>query len=368
MVSKKEKLYVLVGLLILLVLCEGLARLILSNDQIFYKIASSDDSSFRLKWIKKHQRVSDIYYKFDIYDPTKGWISRPGLRNENVFDGKFLNTNSKGLRGKTEYAYDKPPDKLRIVVLGDSYTFGDDVSDDETYPYYLQQMFPRFEVINMGVHGYGHDQMLILLKEEGLKYKPDIVILGFVYLDIYRNSISFRDYAKPAFFLEDGELVKKNACVPSPEESLKREWARPKLYDLYNIFQRRALYNRYSVRYGLFQKIRERATHDLTYCILDEMVSLIKSIDAKPIFVYLPHRIELREDRGSAAEETYFFDYCRTNESLECFSVLPYMAEQNEPDKLFMPSLHYSPSGNLSVAEAIRGALIERGVFAGNDQ
>jgi hypothetical protein len=41
-------------------------------------------------------------------------------------------------------------------------------------------MLPHTEVINMGVHGYGHDQMLILFGEEGVKYEPDIVILGFL--------------------------------------------------------------------------------------------------------------------------------------------------------------------------------------------
>jgi hypothetical protein len=39
----------------------------------------------------------------------------------------------------------------------------DEVSDDETYSFYLQEMLPQAEIINMGAHGYGHDQMLILL-------------------------------------------------------------------------------------------------------------------------------------------------------------------------------------------------------------
>jgi hypothetical protein len=52
--------------------------------------------------------------------------------------------------------------------------------------------------INMGVHGYGHDQMLILFGEEGVKYEPDIVILGFLPLDMARNVLKFRDFAKLA--------------------------------------------------------------------------------------------------------------------------------------------------------------------------
>ena len=53
-------------------------------------------------------------------------------------------------------------------MLGDSFTFGEDVGDDETYSHHLEQLLPGTEVINLGVHGYGHDQMLIYLREEGI--------------------------------------------------------------------------------------------------------------------------------------------------------------------------------------------------------
>jgi hypothetical protein len=86
-----------------------------------------------------------------------------------------VSSNSTGIRGKTEYSYNKIPGKARILILGDSFTFGGEVSDNETYPFYLQQMVPNCEAINFGVYGYGHDQMLVYLKEEGLKYKPDII-------------------------------------------------------------------------------------------------------------------------------------------------------------------------------------------------
>ena len=56
-------------------------------------------------------------------------------------------------------------------------------------------MLPQAEIINMGVHGYGHDQMLIFLKEEGIKYKPDIVLLGFLHMDMFRNMLDFRDFS-----------------------------------------------------------------------------------------------------------------------------------------------------------------------------
>jgi hypothetical protein len=104
-----------------------------------------------------------------------------------VFDGKTLNSNSKGLRGKAEHEYQRTAGKRRILVLGDSFTFGEEVSDDETFPHYLESALPNTEVVNFGVQGYGHDQMLLCLKEEGVKYYPDIVILDF--LRLYKTKI-----------------------------------------------------------------------------------------------------------------------------------------------------------------------------------
>jgi hypothetical protein len=77
-------------------------------------------------------------------------------------------------------------------------------------------MLPHTEVINLGVHGYGHDQMLILLKKEGVKYEPDIVILGFMPIDMSRYLLKFRDFAKPRFILKGGKLKLTGSPQGSP--------------------------------------------------------------------------------------------------------------------------------------------------------
>ena len=169
-------------------LFEGSARLAFSIPQVGKRLQGNEDYTYRRNWVREHEKSGvEVYYTFDMYDPSKGWIPKPNLRDVKAFGNKILNTNSKGFRGKKDSPYTKNKEKLRILILGDSFTFGDEVSDDETYSSYLQEMLPNAEVINMGIHGYGHDQMLILLKEEGVKYAPDIVILGFLALDMSRN-------------------------------------------------------------------------------------------------------------------------------------------------------------------------------------
>jgi hypothetical protein len=103
------------------------------------------------------------------------------------------------------------------VVIGDSYTFGEGVNDDRTFAAGLERMVEHCEVLNLGVHGYGTDQQLLRLELDGLKYRPDIVLLGYYEDDVPRNRLSFRDYQKPHFSLVGGRLVLDNVPISSPE-------------------------------------------------------------------------------------------------------------------------------------------------------
>jgi len=80
------------------------------------------------------------------------------------------------------------------------------------------------------VSGYGHGQMLLKLWKEGSKYKPDAVILLYMSLDDIRNTMKFRDYAKPRFKFNKNRLKLTNVPVPKPAEILASE-----KYHLYTI-------------------------------------------------------------------------------------------------------------------------------------
>jgi hypothetical protein len=226
--------FLLYALFVLLV-CELSSRALLGLPLIRDPGRFHDELSWRRSWVSRHQRGDEIRFGFDRYDPSTGWRLQPDLRDLNVFGGKILNTNSRGFRGREEYASGRQANKTRILVLGDSFTFGEGVSDTETYSHDLQELMPSAEVINMGVHGCGHDQILLLLKEEGPRYEPSIVMLGFVEHDMERNLVGFRDYAKPRFVVDRGTLTLVGSPVPRPEEILRSDWARPRLYDMWSI-------------------------------------------------------------------------------------------------------------------------------------
>src|SRR5262249_2909662 len=183
---------------------EAVSRGFLSIDAFRFRITNYDQETWwRLSWIERSARGVKIFYAFDEYHPARGWALRPDVRSLVAFDnGATVSSNAQGIRGRREYADQRPPGVTRVLVFGDSLTFGDEVSDDETYAAQLERMLPATEVINLGVHGYGHDQMLLYLEEVGARYRPDLVLLGFVGIDMERNLLGFRDFAKPRFDLE----------------------------------------------------------------------------------------------------------------------------------------------------------------------
>jgi hypothetical protein len=126
-------------------------------------------------------------------DAVTGWRLAPNVRKlyrrEEV--PYWIVTNSRGLRDR-EHTLEKQPGKYRIIVLGDSMTFGaGGVESKDRFTDVLENSDPRLEVINLGVPAYSTDQEYLYLKREGLLYHPDLVILC-----IYRNDFewTFRSF------------------------------------------------------------------------------------------------------------------------------------------------------------------------------
>lgn len=141
-----------------------------------------------------------------VYSERYGWRYRPGARA--TMHGVWTSINSRGYRGR-EHALEKTPGRTRVVMLGDSVLFGPQVPEGLTFASLLGSRTGRYDVINLGVEGYGTDQELLLLADEGLAYAPDVVGLSFfIDNDVRGNSLSWDQarFPKPYFTLEGEKL------------------------------------------------------------------------------------------------------------------------------------------------------------------
>jgi hypothetical protein len=343
----------------LLVFMEGGARIALWINPVRRRITGFDDSSYRLQWVRLHQIHQEWTGQYAIYHPTLGWTLKSNIKGMSVFSGKILNSNSKGFRGKEEYEYRRTIGKQRIIVLGDSFTFGEEVSDDETYSSKLESGLQNIEVLNLGVQGYGNDQMLLRLQEEGIKYHPDIVVLGFTYIDIYRNIESFFAFAKPRFRLGAEGLKLTNVPVPTPEHVLSAEPYRPKALDILEILHQK-------LRWSLGQN--EKEARAVTRLLLGQIASTTRSIGAVPVFVYLPVYEEIQPiPKGSflltanspsvANREEYLHQVCQ-EQDIPCLFLRPRFREEVEKGVNFDPERHWNAQAHKVAAQEMIDFLV----------
>ncbi len=129
--------------------------------------------------------------------PERDYVHRllPDRRRTNEIPGReerwTYTTNAAGLRGAVPGA--RGEGARRVLALGDSYTFGWAVDDEQAYPFVLEQLLnepdaegrpPRaVEVINAGTPGYNTHQQAAFLDEIWDEMRPDLVVLGFVMND-----------------------------------------------------------------------------------------------------------------------------------------------------------------------------------------
>lgn len=165
------------------------------------------------------------YAEYHRIDPVLGWTIAKDV------DGEMYSSNSIGIRGKREYAVDKPAGvSHRIAAFGDSFTHGDDVANEHTWQRFMEREDPDLEVMNFGVGGYGTDQAWLRYQENGKPYDADIVLIGFMVENINRNVNAFVPFyrrlsspvSKPRFSLDgNDELVLHENMLKTREDYIE---------------------------------------------------------------------------------------------------------------------------------------------------
>lgn len=144
-------------------------------------------------WARATWNVRQGEPGFYVADPRRG--QKLGAGYDGWFAGVPVKVNQLGFRDDREYALAKGPRTFRILVLGDSVTFGHGSVFEHTYPYLLEQQLRQWrpaidwQVWNLGVPGYNTRQEWAYLTEVAQAYAPDLVIVGFFPNDVTGNTM-----------------------------------------------------------------------------------------------------------------------------------------------------------------------------------
>ncbi len=167
------------------------------------------------------------------YDRELGWRLQPdwqGTHRHHDYSVQY-HINDRGFRGP----WPVDDDRTRVVLVGDSFTFGLGVADEATFARCLatRAREPEWQVINLGVPGYSTDQETLLLEEMISELQADrVVVIVCLINDVFDNERLFplqAMYGKPRFRLdEDGGLKLENVPVPmdpKPPSEMKENLA-----------------------------------------------------------------------------------------------------------------------------------------------
>lgn len=118
-------------------------------------------------------------------------------------------SNNVGLRGR-DIEPAKPPGVYRIIMLGDSFTQGKGVADEETFSARLESRLNReapsgvtFEVLNAGTDSYTPILSFLQLAHRLVHLEPDLVVLNFDMSDLLQEQA----YRSVATFGPSGEVL-----------------------------------------------------------------------------------------------------------------------------------------------------------------
>jgi lysophospholipase L1-like esterase len=308
------------------------------------------------------------------HDSTLGWRNRPDFSMVGKSPDSFLGHveythNSKGLRDE-EYPYQKPEGTYRVLVLGDSFAYGDGVQRSEAFPEILESLLKEhdsFEVINTGVTGYGLTQETLYYETEGYKYEPDLVMLVFFHNDL-TDLIREKEPPKPKFQLVDGQLELYNVPYPHPSQLETRDKEEEWLS---------------AVGKGLMQQLQFSETRALIEGTLEaQVLRCLEPFNPPAYWEYAWQTVEaiIRrlnenvEEHGSrlivvtippnkewmgcwTSPEAEVMDSICTNEGIAHMDLLPGFS-QSEAQPYFRRDLHWNAEGHRLAAHLIYDQLV----------
>jgi hypothetical protein len=186
------------SVLVFLIVCEVAARLLLPAPQTV-KVQEKQETyeapgGFERLDTKAEKSIDSVV----LFGGPHGVRLRPNTRGEihnHVLSGRdiVIEVNSLGVRYPE--LGPKSPGEFRVLVLGDSITFGDFVLESETWTRQMEALTEGrrkpIRFINAGLPGAGTAEELALFREIGERVKPDLVLVGMYLNDAQSGSLFF---------------------------------------------------------------------------------------------------------------------------------------------------------------------------------
>jgi lysophospholipase L1-like esterase len=300
-----------------------------------------------------------------------------------LFDWRNLVLGARTIHGEREQSrflddalvgYVPRPDGFRptseapgvpILAVGDSYTYGEEVGDGETWPAQLQRLMGR-KVLNAGASGYGFDQSVLRAEKIAATRRPSAIVVSFIADDIRRTEMRRQWGAeKPYFDFQGSGLVLRNVPVPSrpdPRTTLSF-WQRTLGHSfLFDLVMRRLdlLYD----WFGDHIRVHPPGDGERIACLLTERLRELQSSSGARVLVLAEYDPLVWQKPEFAAEQRRIARgllACAAQRGLgtiDSFETMAAVSEAGGPRGLY-GQWHLNERGNGLIAKLVADALAQ---------
>lgn len=313
--------------------------------------------------------------RFNLPDPALGMRYAPGAiyrfrhpeyRVEYVINQDGFRTDRRGASPPSSSGPD-------VLLLGDSFTFGQGVPYAATWGVVGEERLRAqglpVRMINAGMQGMDTRSELLLLRELAPRYRPDVVVVGFLINDLYTN-VPLRRSGPRGADSADWSQVRDHVFVnPGSARSFHLLELARRL-----VTSSDAIYNRLYLAApdrGAFLRLplsdRPRRQLAVTEALLTEMAAECRALGVPLVVVSIPqqfqvlYRVSEPEQAGGIEVDFYdrHFSQLGSRVGFTWVPTLDALATAEEPGHLFYRlDGHLSPAGHAVVGQVVAEALL----------
>jgi hypothetical protein len=250
-----------------------------------------------------------------------------------------VSINTLGFRNR-EYSLKKSPGTTRIILLGDSFTYGFGVEKGDAFFTRLEEKLNsgckgNFEVWNIAATSWGTPIHYLITKNKVLNYSPDLVILMF----------DLSDFSDTLFYEDQGTFIDGELMNVSPVD---QDW-----YGTRNRLQAEFLGN------ATDGSGRERNFElaSRTYRYIEKMNSLLESSNISFEVITYPYPATADDSQNILYQDLYGL---MDKSDIRHFSMFPYLKPEYRPRYYNQNHLHWNNEGSEYVAGIIYDHLRTR--------
>ncbi len=303
----------------------------------------------------KHGYPNELY----IYDEKLDYRYRPTFRGH--FSGPLqssieININSLGLRDY-EFKLAKAPGVYRILVLGDSITFGAGVRLEDTYTKQTEKLVNQpFQIINAGVNSYHFEHYYIFIKDNIDRFDPDHIVIGFCI-----NDVRSKDIVAPRYIVRERL---KPQITSSLKHDIKKLIKKSPSFQLFSYLTFSNTYNRkkYNTRWitSVMMSWNNEGLVEKLIDMLEEIEQLTEERGIKFSVIIFPEMNQLIDYHKYGGPRDKLLEILE-NLNIAYLDLYDTFRQKEDFSKYYLKgdTVHFTVDGHKIIAEELKNFLIK---------